>query len=409
MTKRSDSGPARGRARRASALAACLLGAAALSGGCAVYERCPPTVFPATGEMRGDYAAMRVFYATDRADDRPDDPKRRYSGARSRRLSFGVAEVSIPAAHRCGVQERPGLFERWSPGEHMALLGVNPTATSASPAESEAYFASLRERVALSPRRELLVYVHGFNTRFAQAPLDHAQIVHDLGFDGVPVVYSWPSAGDFWGYLTDVSNAEWTVPYFADFLSELVARSGAERIHILGHSLGTRVVARGVSEYMSARSGEFIAALQRRIANGESPDEMSLRPFDQIVLVAGDLDAEIFERDYARSLVNAANRTTIYVSDKDEALGLSIRLHGYDRLGKGDLSVLTKDSLEQIEIVDATAFDATPFGHFYHMSSAPVMRDLAAVLASGAGPQRRERSENYFVLTAADAQPPATR
>ena len=59
---------------------------------------------------------------------------------------------------------------------------------------------------ALEPA-DALVFVHGFNTSFDDAVLRHAQIVWDLQYTGLPVLFSWPSRESVLDYVYDQQSA----------------------------------------------------------------------------------------------------------------------------------------------------------------------------------------------------------
>jgi len=156
--------------------------------------------------------------------------------------------------------------------------------------------------------------------------------------------------------------------------------------------MGTRVVSRGVRDYMALRGGRggLAGASGRRGAATDSP-----YPLDQVILAAADMDVDIFERDYVPSLLEAARRTTIYMSRKDKALGISLQLNGYDRLGRTDLPNVALDDLKRIEVVDATEYDHDPIGHYYYASNPAVLADLRRVLR-GEAPQERDLQREFI-------------
>ena len=348
--------------------------------GCAGYPRvpCEPRVTPALGHVtEQEQTVVDVLFATDRAPTGAADPRLAFGTDRARRLPFGRAEVAIPKGHCVGCIDEGAPFAGRDPTRSVVLLSAEALDNTERDAVPERFLAGLNDRLARSPGREILIFVHGFASTFDEATRRTAQIAHDIGFDGVPIAYTWPTQGLYLSYLVDATNAEWTAPYFTHFLELLVRHSGARRIHILGHSMGTRVVARGLRDYVTLRSQPGAEASPVTADDGF--------PFDQVIFAAADMDADIFERDYVPAILGAARRATIYTSANDLALGLSLRLNGYDRLGQRDLPNVDRKDLERMDVVDVTPFDRDFFGHFYYSQCPRVLEDVASVLGTRAG------------------------
>jgi esterase/lipase superfamily enzyme len=61
--------------------------------------------------------------------------------------------------------------------------------------------AELSRRIAMSPRKEVFIYIHGYNNSFADAAYTLAELWHFSGRETVPILYSWPAGrGGFSGY-----------------------------------------------------------------------------------------------------------------------------------------------------------------------------------------------------------------
>lgn len=364
--------------RRLNHPAHALWGLALLLVGCSAYprEKFELQIPPALGTMPGpdaEFGEVEVLFATDR-QPRPERDRPDFGPQRGRRLSYGYGLVSIPREHYRGRLVEHG-FGPGDPRRAVVLQSVTVLHDARRGRDAEAFWQRLRERVAHSPRREVAVLVHGFATTFEETIQTAAQVAHDVRFDGVPIVYSWSTQGSVLSYLVDGANAEWTAPYFADFLDQLVRDSGAERIHLCAHSMGARVVVRGIRDYLTRVGWLPFASAEAADGRGQ--------PFSQIILAAGDLDADIFERDYLPSLLVAAERLTLYISRSDRALNLSSHLNGFDRIGQRDLPHTDLQLLQRVDIVDVTDFDRDFFGHLYHSRSPRVLADIQAVLDQG--------------------------
>jgi esterase/lipase superfamily enzyme len=322
----------------------------------------PQTAVPLGGAAT--YQVVPVFYATDRSYDPAAPAAQRYGGGRGN-MSYGIANVSIPRDHRIGVLETPSLWHlefRSDPDRHVVVLSV-------SRAHPEEFFAELRREVSRSNGRNAFVFIHGYNTSFEDAARRTAQLAYDLNFAGVPILYTWPSQGEVMKYVVDTNNADWTVPHLEEFLADVATRSGASTIHLIGHSLGNRVL---------------VAALEtfaRRVAGGE------VTPFRQVVLTAPDIDAGVF-RQHAARILGAAQHFTMYASKNDVALHASESLAAFPRAGDIRDGVVIVDG---IDTIDASAVDTSFVGHNYFADNVSVISDIYDILKQGTIADRRPR------------------
>lgn len=184
------------------------------------------------------------------------------------------------------------------------------------------WWADLESAMAKSDGR-VLVYVHGYRETFLSTARDSFQIKRLTAFAGPVIQYSWPSQGKLFGYLIDETNIAWDEQNFRRFLTKLATREWTKEIVVVSHSMGVRLVI------------PAIAFVDRNSARADSSN------ISNIILASPDVDRQDFERDIAEEIlsarrVNDGRHITIYVSDRDKALGLSQRLHGYPRLGRPD-------------------------------------------------------------------------
>ena len=327
----------------------------------------PPETAPPPEDSRGPtangggakqkYVEVEVFYATDRARTGKPQPAQ-YFGSKRGALQYGLCSVSIPKRHTRGELESPVWWKfefSENPARHVVLLGRTTL-------EQSAFFDRLRTTASA---RDLLVFVHGFNVTFEDAVRRTAQMAHDLRFPGVPITYSWPSQGSArpLDYTADEATVEWTEPHLMQFLKDLRARAGAGRIHLIAHSMGNRALTK----------------VLRSIA-AESPPVV----FNQVILAAPDIDAEVFERDIAPAMLKAAQRVTLYASSDDEALVVSKTVHGYPRAGQSGAQLTLVRGLDTI---DASGIDTSLLGHSYFANQ--LVEDIFALLRNGLPPDER--------------------
>ena len=99
--------------------------------------------------------------------------------------------------------------------------------------------------------------------------------------------------------------------------------------------------------------------------------------FNQIILAAPDIDAEIFCRDLAPALTSSSNRVTLYASSNDQALVASKQVHGYARAGDSGAGLVV---LPGIETIDVSRLDTSLLGHSYYGSSNPILLDIRQLI-----------------------------
>ncbi|NQT15611.1 MAG: alpha/beta hydrolase [Planctomycetes bacterium] len=276
-------------------------------------------------------------------------PNRNYGNQRGE-LEMGICEVSIPKRHETGEIERPSVFRfefTEDPSRHVVLLDVEEQ-------PAEAFFASLRDRVDASQKREAFVFVHGFNFTFEEAAHRTAQLAFDLEFDGAPIFFSWPSQGGLLQYSIDETNVVWAVPHLKQFVTSVARESGAEAVHLIAHSMGNRAL-----------------TLALKSLSYEMQNEPPL--FREVVLTAPDIDADVFSRDIAPAIVGTADRVTLYASSNDEALRLSKTIHGYRRAGDSGSELLV---IPGVETIDVSTVDTSLLGHDYYGDNMSVIADM---------------------------------
>jgi len=328
---------------------------------------------------------LGIMTAYSRAKPDAEALARRFYGNARGNIELGVCDVSIPKRHEVGKLEGPSLlhFElSANPLKHVVVLGVQQQTV-------DEFYTEMKQRVTQSGRREAFVFVHGYNVTFDDAARRTAQIAYDLSFDGAPILYSWPSQGGLFGYTVDENNVVWTVPHLKEFLVNLHKRSGAEAIHLIAHSMGNRALTSALKE--------MFFELDRRCPK-----------FNEVVLTAPDVDADVFRRDLAPAIIKTSRRVTLYASSNDEALVLSKKVHGYSRAGESGQNLVIVPGMDTI---DVSTIDTSLIGHSYYGDNRTVLTDLFYLLVQQAPPERRQwlqpmrlGSLLYWVFAADDAR-----
>jgi esterase/lipase superfamily enzyme/acyl carrier protein len=324
--------------------------------------------------------SLTLFYATDRAPTGSSTPDQYFGGERQQgnRLSYGMCEVTIPpVAHHAGQTEEPAWYKlEWEedPTKHFMLKAMRPL-------ERDGFFGEIRGHFR-GDARDTFVFIHGYNVSFSRAARRAAQVAYDLDFQGVPILFSWPSGAKLTAYFSDRENAEWSAAHLAQFLEDLLAQAPGVRLHLVAHSMGNQTLIRALNE-IAARRG---------------PNAQGL--FANVVLAAPDFDAQVFLEQIAPRVVGLSHQWTLYASDKDRALDAAAALSAR-RLG------LPLPVARGIDTVDASGIDVSPWSvpefHTYFASKQRVISDLAQVLRSTPASKRnlllRSKDElPYWVL-----------
>lgn len=336
-------------------------------------ESAIPSVEP---RLPGGKQVVRVYYGTNRAADprhAPDADPGEHFTAKSAALSYGVVEVSVPKTHQRGSLEhrRWYMFESDNATKHFVLQRIVPT-------EESVFLNELNRDIAADPKREAFVFIHGFGTSFEAAAWRTGQLKADLEFDGPAVMYSWPSRGlvDPLSYFRDRDSARDSRDELMQFLETVGTQTGAEKIHVIAHSMGNFVLA------------PVLAQLRDR---PYLPSPM----FDQLVLAAPDISAELFLGEIAGKLDRCANRTTIYAADNDYALKAGQLFVPGRRLGT-ILGLQNGPKYPFIEVVDTGSAEFRLFEVGHSDYGGPVLGDLRATLA-GLLPNQRGLAEHHLV------------
>jgi esterase/lipase superfamily enzyme len=311
----------------------------------------------------GNYAIVKVFYATDRQPTGSSVPGKFYGGDRQldETLHLGTVDVSIPRDHQPGHIERPVWWKlefRQDPEKHVVMLNVVPQ-------QEQDFYRELSSKVGTSANKDALVFIHGFDNSFEQAAWRTAQLSYDLQFRGAPIMYSWPSKGGMADYLADEATIEWAAPHLEKFLETVAAESHATTVHLIAHSMGNRALTYALAEIARKHAG--------------------VPPmFKQVFLAAPDIDVGVFKQ-LATVFPSAAARVTLYASSKDKAIIASERIHQFDRVG--DSSHIC--AVPGVDTIDASAVDTGLVGHAYFGDKTSILSDMMNAIETGSSADRR--------------------
>jgi esterase/lipase superfamily enzyme len=234
------------------------------------------------------------------------------------------------------------------------------------PCPSEEFSRQISAKInEFSPSEQsVLIYIHGYNTKFADAAMRTAQIAFDLNIPGAAAFFSWPSQGEVGAYIEDGEIIAASEQHIADFISTVAKAAGAAKVNVIAHSMGNRGLLRALT---SATAQAALAGVR----------------FGQVFLAAPDVDANLF-RQLARVYPRVSDRTTLYVSAADRALGLSRLISNTQRIGYTPPVTIVPG----IDTVEATKVDVGWLGHGYYAEAASVMYDMASLIRRNDAPTR---------------------
>jgi esterase/lipase superfamily enzyme len=318
---------------------------------------------------------VRVWFGTDRKPLYADDIGQGFSAFGSAdEITYGVCNVFIPESHEPGSTGSP-WWRRWfvlRADDRLQVRGLQGMARDVFWRR----MARTMETWWNAGERNVFVLVHGYNVSFEDGAKRAAQLGYDLKLPGEIAFYSWPSRGATADYMADEATISASSSHIARFLHELCARSGAERIHLLVHSMGNRGV---------------LSALERIVARKQPQLRLG-----QVFFCAPDEDVRTF-RDKITEFPHVFENRTLLVSPEDKAVAASHWLRNQDRVGIVP-PVITYPEMETIEV---GGFGILKLGHGYFAEAKPLILDIREAIATRKRAADRTiptRFEEHFVI-----------
>jgi len=366
-----------------------------------------------------------VLYITDRAPQKdrdgnepsPDDMK--YGTGRSRSAAFGIAEYQIgddaltwdELVRQSRIAKRDQKLEvsvpvtrelgRFQPTPPSLVIFQKPNPEAAARYEADEaaarkdFIAQLQAQLAKTPRKEVYLFVHGFNVSFVGSIQTIGELWHFLGREGVPMAYSWPAGqGTIRAYEYTNQSALFTTYHLTQALQLIAACPEVQKIHIVAHSRGTAVATNAVRELVLTIRGK-----------GDLRD----LKLGSAALAAADMDFDVvIEENTTHRVGEALDAIAIYTFRGDKALAFSKWLAGgMMRLGDVHTNVFSQEEIEalrntdRLQLIDARISKPGSFGHSYFHENPAVSSDLILYLRYQLPPNGENRrplgtSDNGF-------------
>ncbi|MEA1890645.1 MAG: alpha/beta fold hydrolase [Pseudomonadota bacterium] len=339
---------------------------------------------------------FRFFYATNRRQgDVQGEIDKRFDSEREAILKFGSFDTRIEARLGLGMIVDSSA---WFLNEEIQLQDVQVL-------EQEAFLSQLHKQVEASPRRSLLIIVHGFREAFQSALRKTAFLAHVLDINTPVLVFDWPGdqGSSLRGYRRARGVAQASAAELADTLKLIIKDVQPDRLWLMANSMGGQVVVDAFS--LLYRDADFSDAHTE---------------FENVMLTAADVDHTEFNSQFKQEIKALADNITVYVSSNDRALLTSRIINRGQRLGESTLDPgnpgqveqaasyyeLLEPNNDQLVLVDVTPVNRTRNFHNFSLETPEFFDDLFLRFTGTTLPQTRElyslqtpNDARYFVLT----------
>ncbi len=337
--------------------------------------------------------AYRFFFVTNRVPLTDEGSlEERFGREREEALKFGSFDTKIQPTLGLGMLINAS---EWFQNEEIQLM-------NAQDLEQAAFVEQVRKFVEDSPRRSLLVVVHGFREAFPSALRRTAFVGHVLDINSPVLLFDWPGnqGSSLRGYRRAREVATASGAELARTLDLIVREIRPERLWLMANSMGAQVVA------------DAFAVLYREADWSDAETE-----FEDVVLTAPDVGHDEFDSHFKPKINALVRNLTVYVSSNDRALVMSRLVNRERRRGESTLSPdqldeaarvaeLVDPDSELITLVDVTPVNRTRNFHNFSLETPEFFDDLFMRLTNEPTPQSRLRyriqtpeGSVYWVLT----------
>ncbi|MCV9966884.1 alpha/beta hydrolase [Pararhizobium sp. BT-229] len=332
-------------------------GILAVASGCGGH---PKDVLTPVADTAPQSNKVDMLIATTRA--RSTVPGQMFTGERARKPTFAEITISIPpeGKRKVGEVSWPKKLPS-NPATDFATLKADELSVDAAK-------NWLSANVRKSPDGSVLVFIHGFNTKFEDSVYRFAQIVNDSRVRSAPILITWPSRGSLLAYGYDRESTNYTRNALETMFQYLANDREVKEVSILAHSMGNWLT--------------LEALRQMAIRNGSLPVK-----FKNVMLAAPDVDVDVF-RSQIVDMGDPHPQFTLFVSRDDKALAVSRRVWGdVARLGSIDPETepykqeLADNKITVIDLTKVKAGDRLNHGKF--AESPEIVRLIGARISDG--------------------------
>ncbi|NVO16906.1 MAG: alpha/beta hydrolase [Rhodoplanes sp.] len=183
--------------------------------------------------------------------------------------------------------------------------------------------------------RDVLVYIHGYNTTFETAVLDAVHLSDGISFRGSTMLFSWPSRAKLLDYGYDRESAMWSRDSLERVLDQLIVSPTVGRINIVAHSIGTMLTLEALRQVYARRGDDLVSRI------------------GAVVFASPDIDMDVFTSSVGR-IGGLAPKITVVTATNDRALAVSrLIAGGVTRVGAAEKAQLERLGIRVIDASDS--------------------------------------------------------
>lgn len=309
--------------------------------------------FSPQGGISINTKSSSIFVATNRVKQ-ADSTALTFGRERSDTVSYGKFDVSIPPNHKVGnIEWAKGKPD---PSRHFATISSKSFSSAPQFRKQLALAAQRNKSRTPTGKKEVVLFVHGYNTPFDEGVYRAAQIRHDYDLAAPMVLFSWPSAGRPGLYVYDRDSVIVSRDSLVDVITQL-HQSDVDQITLIAHSMGSSLL---------------MESLRQIHISGRAP---ILSKLDGVVLLSPDIDIDVFNTQLDQ-ISPLPRPFMIFASQKDEALEISSFLTGrQERIGNNlDLNKIEHPGVSVVDITDFKGGDS--LNHFSVATSPALVKLL---------------------------------
>jgi hypothetical protein len=270
---------------------------------------------------------VSVFYATKRL---PTDDGTGYSKKYDDMLRVGNAQVyigredlhwSVLLEESTKATEPRLEFDiTLSNVNQSAELGPYDSLDKLSPS-MQTFVDQVNASIAKSNIKDVTIIVHGAFNSFYYAIAEAAQYRFYTGKNAVVIAFSWPAVENDLRYKANVKHSDQSEAALNRLINVLGKHSDAQRINLLGYSVGGRLVGGAMAKLADEYTGKDVAQAHTDLRLGH------------LYLTSSDEPIEEF-RTYVPKFTQMFDLITVTASYTDPILGRAELTGGGDRLGR---------------------------------------------------------------------------